>query len=83
MMALLHYLGNRFYEQQTDNSIIQVFRKLRFKMKISYEIWRKQTTLSGLFFDAIGKTLDEMKVLATYNVQKYLDLKDGVPIYGS
>ena len=52
-------------------------------MKLSYEIWRKQTNLSGLFFNAIKKTLAEIKTLATSNVQKYMSMEDGVPIYGS
>ena len=85
-LALLNFLGHRFYDQSDDESsamMMSVFYKMRFKMKISYEMWRKKTSLSGLFFNAIEKTLNEMKTLATYNVQKYLNMKDGVPIYGS
>ena len=80
-MALLNFLGEHFYGQ--SSSLMQVYYKMRFKMKLSYEQWRKRTTLSGLFYGAIEKTLDEMKALAISNVQKNLELEDGVPVYHS
>ena len=39
--------------------------------------------MSGLFYGAIEKTLDEMKALAISNAQKNLELEDGVPAYHS
>jgi len=41
MMAFLNVIGRRVY-QQTDSEFIKVFRKMKFKMKLSYECWRQK-----------------------------------------
>ena len=62
---------------------MQLFRNLKFKMKLGYECWSKGCELKKLVIDAIARTLDESLSLATANLQIYLNMDDGVPeIFG-
>ena len=46
-----------------------IFRKLKFKMKLGYECWKRGCELQKLILDAIQKTLDESLDLATAKLQ--------------
>lgn len=81
MLALLNVLSHRYYEQ-VNGSMVAIFMKMRVRMKLSYEYWRKNCRLGELFFHAIDKTLNEMQTLAVANMQKFLNLEDGVPVFG-
>lgn len=59
MLALLNVLSHKYYEQ-VDGSMTRIFMKMRFRMKLSYEFWRRNCKLSELFYHAIDKTLSEM-----------------------
>ena len=67
MMALIHVLGRHVYKQ-TDSAFMGVYHKLRFKMKLGYECWKKNCELSKLVLGAIKKTIDETKALAIATV---------------
>ena len=72
LMALLHYAGRTIFKQ-SDNEVLAIFRKLKFKMKLGYECWRQRLQLHDLVKQAITKTLEEKKVCAVANLQKYMD----------
>ena len=67
MMALIHVLGRQVYNQ-TDSAFLSVYHKLKFKMKLGYECWKKDCELSWLVLAAIKKTIDETKALAIATV---------------
>ena len=52
LMALLCVLG-RIIFAQTDYAYMGIYTKLKFKMKLSYECWKKKTSLDRLVIDAI------------------------------
>ena len=62
-MALIH-VGGRKIKKQEDSSYLELIRKLKFKMKLSYECWNNDIQLSGLVTRAISKTIDEKLALA-------------------
>ena len=63
LMALIH-VGGRKIKKQEDSSYLELIRKLKFKMKLSYECWNNDIQLSGLVTRAISKTIDEKLALA-------------------
>lgn len=80
MMAFLNVLGRRLY-RQTDDAFLQVFKKLRFKMKLGYECWRTRSCIKKVVLRAIRRTVREKKVLATVGIQKFLYEEDGAPSF--
>ena len=82
MMALIHVMARIIYNF-ADNSFLGIYRRLKFKMKIGYECWKKNCELSELLMKAIKQTIDETEALAIFQIQKHLDVSDGTPEYFS
>ena len=80
LMAFYYVIG-RIILKQKDNKFFNVFRKLKFKMKLGYECFERGFKLSTLFRKAIEKTLDESEALAISNLQKHFLMSDGAPDY--
>ena len=75
LSALFHFSWATLYNQ-TDSSFMQVFRQLKFKMKLAYECRVRKCGLNELIIDAISKTLDEQRVLSIANLQKIIESED-------
>ena len=70
LMALLHVGGRFICKYQTE--YLSLIRKLRFKMKLSYECWKRDCVLTQLVKGAILKTIEEKEKLAVANLQKHI-----------
>lgn len=78
MKAFFHVAWRAVYGQK-DSEFMDVYRKLKFKMKLGYECWKRGCELQKLILDAIEKTLDESLALSTAKLQKFVKMDDGVP----
>ena len=79
MMSLLVVISRLVYGIDRDTSYRDIYSKLKFKMKLSYQCWQQKQELRELVCAAIQKTLDENLKLATKELQDFLQNKDGVP----
>ena len=79
MMSLLVVISRLVYGIDRDTSYREIYSKLKFKMKLSYQCWQQKQDLRELVCSAIQKTLDESLKLATKELQDFLQNKDGVP----
>ena len=61
--------------EPSDNSFLCLFKLLKFKMKLSFEIWNRDLSLVELLQRAIYKTGIQMKQLESYNLRKFLTMK--------
>ncbi len=67
MMALLSILSRTIYKRQADkdiNDIMRIYLQLKFKMKLSYECYRRKTKLGDIIIQGIKKTVKERCNLA-------------------
>ena len=65
MTAFFHVVWRIVYKLK-DSDFMDIFRKLKFKMKLGYECWRRGCELQQLILDAIKKTLKETLALQTF-----------------
>ena len=52
MKAFFHVAWRAVYGQK-DSEFMDVYRKLKFKMKLGYECWKRGCELQKLILDAI------------------------------
>ena len=82
MMALLHVTGRQFYNQ-ADGDFLRIFRFLKMKMKMGYECWLQGKDFKQLVIDSINKSIEEKLSLASAQIQKCINVDDGVPEYNN
>ena len=57
------------------------FRKMAFKMKVSYECWKQKKILVKNLKDSLHKTADENLRMTSRKLQSFIMNEDGVPFY--
>ena len=67
MSAFLNVMG-RLVEKQKDSQFMSVIQKMKFKMKLGFECWKRSCTLVELVLQSIDKTLNESQALAISNL---------------
>ena len=53
-------------------NFLSVYKKLKFKMKLSYESWNRRITLGQLIQNAVFKTLVQIYRITGFQLQKFL-----------
>ena len=62
MAAFFHVVWRAVY-QIDESNFMNIYRMLKFKMKLGYECWRRGCELPALILEAIGKALRESLAL--------------------
>ena len=76
MMALLAILSRTIYNLEADkdfNDLMRIYLQLKFKMKLSYECYRKKVKLEEVIIRGIKKTVKERCNLAITDLQEFFD----------
>ena len=64
-MALIHVVHHHVYKPE-GSDFLRLYRRLKFKMKMSYEAWVQRVKLKDLVLRAIFKTLNQLQNFAHY-----------------
>lgn len=81
MAAFFHVAWRNIYKLK-DSNFMNIYRLLKFKMKLGYECWRRGCELPTLILEAIKKTLNESLALQTFKLKKFVNLDFGSPLIG-
>ena len=73
LMCLLHVLRQGFSPQSNasdSNNSLSFYRVQKFRMKLSYMARQKQTSIIELWFNALLKSLTELRTVTVFKFQK-------------
>ena len=66
-MAFIHVVYSAVYKPK-DNRFLQMYRVLKFRMKLSYEAWMRQMKVTKFIERAVFLTLLQRKACEIYNI---------------
>ena len=77
LMALIHFTHMHVDKPEEKlgekmKNFLSVYKKLKFKMKLSYESWNRRITLGQLIQNAVFKTLVQIYRITGFQLQKFL-----------
>lgn len=74
LMCLLHVLQHKLRCVKEELGCLCGFKFLKVKMKLSYQCRKQDIELADLFYNALYRSLLELRMLAVFKVQKIASL---------
>ena len=72
LMSLLHVLKHKisFGNKKKERGCLSSFKFLKAKMKLSYQCRKRDIEMADLFYNAIYRSLGDLRTLAVYKLRK-------------